>query len=190
MFRPLLVRTRAGGTVFKFDLTDQRRLAVAAAITVIALPSLWLTSRNEEAGAPNVATAGVVLSPESGSPVNGAPGIADPMGSPGAAYLDGPPAATSPGVVNIAIPSEASGTSVSGTASYRRNSVFSDGVCQVKDAPFGTTVTVTNLDNSRSVSCTAMVPAGGILDSVLMHPDAFLAIADLADAPVPVEISW
>ena len=176
--------------MFKFDLTDQRRLAVAAAITVIALPSMWLTSRNEEAGAPNVATAGVAISPESESPANAGPGLANPMGSPGAAYLDGPPAATSPGVINIAIPSAATGSSVTGTASYRRDSLFADGVCQVKDAPFGGTVTVTNLDNSRSVRCTAMVPASGILESVVMHPDAFLAIADLADAPVPVEISW
>jgi hypothetical protein len=175
--------------VFKFDLTDQRRLAVAAAITVIALPSLWLTSRNDEAGAPNVATAGVPISPESGSPTSGASGVADAMGSPGAAYLDGPPAATSRGVINIAIPSERPGTRVSGTASYR-STMFSEGVCQVKDAPFGARVTVTNLDNSRSVMCTASVSPAGMLDSVVMHTDAFLAIADLADAPVPVEIRW
>ena len=88
--------------MFKFDLTDQRRLAVAAAITVIALPSLWLTSRNEEAGAPNVATAGVAISPETGSVSTVGSGLGDPMGSPGAAYLDGPPAGTSPGVIDIA----------------------------------------------------------------------------------------
>jgi hypothetical protein len=175
--------------VFKFDLTDQRRLAVAAAITVIALPSLWLMSRNDETGAPNVATAGVAISPESGSATTVGQGAGDPMGSPGAAYLDGPPAATSPGVINIASPSDDPGTSVSGTASYR-SSLHSKGVCQVNDAPFGVRVTVTNLDNSRSVSCTASISAVGILDSVVMHPDAFLKIADLADAPVPVEISW
>jgi hypothetical protein len=175
--------------VFKFDLTDQRRLAVAAAITVIALPSLWLTSRNDEVGAPNVATANVAISPEAGSTNNRTPGIGDPMGSPGAAYLDGAPAATSPGTILIAIPSEAPGTSVSGTASYR-SSLVSEGVCQVKDAPFGARVTVTNLNNSRSVRCTASVSPAGILDSVVMHTDAFLVIADLADAPVPVEITW
>jgi hypothetical protein len=175
--------------VFKFDLTDQRRLAVAAAITVIALPSLWLMSRSEEAGAPNVAIAGVAIAPESGSPTTAGPGAVDPMGSPGAAYLDGPPAGTSPGVVAIAVPNARPGTSVTGTASYR-STLPSESECQVKDAPFGSTVTVTNLDNSRSMTCTAMVPPTGILDSVVMHIDAFLSIADLADAPVPVEISW
>ena len=175
--------------MFKFDLTDQRRLAVAAAITVIALPSLWLTSRNDEAGAPNVATAGVAISPETESASTVGLGVADPMGSPGAAYLDGPPAATSPAVINIAIPSDGPGTSVSGTASYR-SSLHSAAVCQVRDAPFGVTVTVTNLDNSRSVKCTASISPAGLLDSVVMHTDAFLVIADLADAPVPVEISW
>ncbi len=49
---------------------------------------------------------------------------------------------------------------------------------------------MTNLDNSRSVKCTASVSPAGLLDSVVMHTDAFLVIADLADAPVPVEISW
>ena len=175
--------------MFKFDLTDQRRLAVAAAITVIALPSLWLTSRRDEAGAPNVATAGVAISPEEGSPTTVGSGAADPMGSPGAAYLDGPPAATSDGVINIAIPSDPPGTSVTGTASYR-SSLHSVAVCQVRDAPFGAKVTVTNLDNSRSVACTASISSAGILDSVVMHTDAFLIIADLADAPVPVDISW
>ena len=175
--------------MFKFDLTDQRRLAVAAAITVIALPSLWLTSRNDEAGAPNVATAGVAISPETGSVSTSGSGLGDPMGSPGAAYLDGPPAASSPAVINIAIPSERAGTYVSGTASYR-SSLHSAEVCQVKDAPFGAIVTVTNLDNSRSVKCTASVSPAGLFDSVVMHTDAFLVIADLADAPVPVEISW
>ena len=63
-------------------------------------------------------------------------------------------------------------------------------MCQVKDAPFGSRVTVTNLDNSRSMTCTASVSPAGILDSVVVHVDAFLSIADLADAPVPVEISW
>ena len=173
--------------MFKFDLTDQRRLAVAAAITVIALPSLWLMSRNDEAGAPNVATAGVVIGPE--EQTHSTPAPVDPMGSPGAAYLDGPPAATDPGVVNVAIPTRAAGTSVSGTATYRSD-LLSPGVCQVKDAPFAATVTVTNLDNSRSVECTASVPPAGIFDSVVMHTDAFLQIADLADAPVPVDINW
>jgi hypothetical protein len=175
--------------VFKFDLTDQRRLAVAAAITVIALPSLWLLSRNEETGAPNVATAGVAIGPEAGAPTTAGLGVVDPMGSPGAAYLDGPPAATSPSVVAIAVPSEGTGRSVTGTASYR-SSLQSESVCQVKDAPFGSKVTVTNLDNSRFTTCTASISPAGILDSVVMHTDAFLVIADLVDAPVPVVISW
>ncbi|MGH9133515.1 MAG: hypothetical protein ACRDZZ_06235, partial [Ilumatobacteraceae bacterium] len=108
---------------------------------------------------------------------------------PGAAYLDGAPAATAPGVIHIAIPDERSDRSATGTASYRSN-LLNDDICQVKDAPFGARVTVTNLDNSRSVRCTASVSPAGIRTSVVMHTDAFSTIADLADAPVPVEISW
>ena len=119
--------------MFKFDLTDQRRLAVAAAITVIALPSLWLTSRNEEAGVPNVATAGVAISPETGSVSTVGLGLGDPMGSPGAAYLDGPPAGSSPAVINIAIPTESPGTHphaqvpASGSSAGKCSSAFSSG---------------------------------------------------------------
>jgi hypothetical protein len=76
-----------------------------------------------------------------------------------------------------------------GTASYR-SSLLSDDVCQVKDAPVGVKVTVTNLDNNRSVTCRSSVSPAGIVESVVLHTDAFLSIADLADAPVPVEIRW
>jgi hypothetical protein len=49
---------------------------------------------------------------------------------------------------------------------------------------------VTNLDNSRSMTCIASVSPAGIFESIVVHTDAFLSIADLSDAPVPVEISW
>ena len=40
------------------------------------------------------------------------------------------------------------------------------------------------------MTCMASVSPAGILDSDVVHFEAFLSIADLADAPVPVEITW
>ena len=78
---------------------------------------------------------------------------------------------------------------INGTASFRRN-IRSTTACQVKGVPFNTAITVTNLDNSRSVQCIASVGGTEPDDDVVLHADAFLQIADLTDAPVPVQITW
>ena len=68
--------------------------------------------------------------------------------------------------------------------------ISSPDACYVRAANYGQEVEVRNLDNGRSVTCIAKVtPLGGDADIVL-HADAFVRLADLTDAPVPVEISW
>jgi hypothetical protein len=52
----------------------------------------------------------------------------------------------------------------------------------------GTDVTIVNLANNRSVSCTSVIAPGTPGDQVVIHTDAFGAIADLTDAPISVEI--
>ncbi len=164
---------------------------MATAISVIALPSLWLMSRNEKTNAPNVATAGVELGDgdEVATDTPTEPDDAvDPMGAPGAAYLDGPQATPNTDTIVIAIPGD-DGNYEIGTATYRRD-IGDPGACYVRAANFGQEVVVRNLDNGRSVTCVAKVtPLGGDADIVL-HADAFVRLADLTDAPVPVEISW
>jgi len=162
---------------------------MATAISVIALPSLWLMSRNEKTNAPNVATAGVELGDGAATDAPTAPDDAvDPMGAPGAAYLDGPQATPNTDTIVIAIPGDA-GQYELGTATFRRD-ISDPDACYVRAANFGQEVVVRNLDNGRSVTCVARVtPLGGDADIVL-HADAFVRLADLTDAPVPVEISW
>ena len=171
------------------DHSDHRRLVMATAISVIALPSLWLMSRNEETNAPNVATAGVELGDAADAgPNERAADVPDPMGAPGAAYLDGPRGTPNTNTIAIAIPGDDTAY-VIGTATYRRD-IGDPGSCYVRAANFGQEVVVRNLDNGRSVTCAARVtPLGGDADIVL-HADAFVRLADLTDAPVPVEISW
>jgi hypothetical protein len=186
--------------VLRLDLGDRRRVALASAITVIALPSLWLMSRNEESGAPNVATAGVVVAPADDSPDESVAAVTTTapvpdaqrghaMGDPGAAFLDGPPADPSDGVVAIAVPQDAAGRYMSGTATYR-SSVPGTGTCLIGTTAPAKEVTVTNLDNGRSITCRTSVAALNSPDDVVLHTDAFRLIADLTDAPVPVELSW
>jgi hypothetical protein len=102
------------------------------------------------------------------------------------AYLDGtaPPADDDP--ATIAIPRV--GESIKAQASFRR-SINDPGLCQVYGVPYHAMITITNLDNSRSISCVAsIVPVPD--QHAIVSADAFLQLADLTDAPVPVEITW
>ena len=118
-----------------------------------------------------------------------APAGTDAMGTTPVPFLEGtvPPQADDPATILVPRPGQA----ISGDATFSR-SISSPRDCQLRDLdviPFGSTVTVTNLDNSRSVQCIASV-AGVSDESVVLNPDAFLQIGDLTDAPLPVEITW
>ena len=64
-------------------------------------------------------------------------------------------------------------------------------VCSTNWVPEGYIVKVTNVNNGRSVSCinwpNLILPAGTdiVLDTFLLT-----SIADLADAPITVRVSW
>jgi hypothetical protein len=54
----------------------------------------------------------------------------------------------------------------------------------------GVEATVVNLDNSQSLKCEVVAIGAAHPADVMLHPDAFAQIADITEAPVPVEISW
>jgi hypothetical protein len=175
-------------TTMSHDYAQRRRVALAAAITVIAAPAAFLLNRGgDEPGAVTGVT--VVGAPDGAAepaPAT-APAATDAMGTTPVAYLDGTAAPRDGESARIAIPRLPQ--AVTGTASFRRN-ITSVTTCQAKGVPFNSAVTVTNLDNSRSVQCIASVGGPEPDDDVILHADAFLQIADLTDAPVPVQISW
>ena len=74
------------------------------------------------------------------------------------------------------------------TASHRRR-VADPTICLTNEVDSGTNAIVTNVDNRRSVECVTAIPSGTLTAGVVLHPDAFSTIADLTDAPIPVEIS-
>jgi len=172
---------------------DRRRILLACAITTVALPALWYANQ-PDSGAPNVATAGIAVG--DGSASDAEPGPEADTGrttatddETGAApvFLDGPTAQLGAGVPEIAVPIAPSAERVTIDATFRSNVVVA-GVCRVPGLGNGQQITVVNLDNNRSITCTTKLTPADAGHELVMHPELFSQIADLTDAPIPVEI--
>lgn len=175
-----------------FDGADRRRITIATVLTLIALPSLWLMSRDEPTGPATVTPAGVAINPETTATTR--PATPDVMGTARSAFLD-PPEVEPEGVrqpgdpIPIAVPAPPRGTLITGRATFR-SSIPNQSVCLVVGAPFNARVRITNVDNGRSLECAASVNSLGSRDEVVLHTDAFTSIASLIDSPITVEITW
>ena len=137
------------------DFAQRRRVAVALAITVIAVPAAFLLNRGDDtASSPVVTVIGTVGGSvaEGGSPVDPAdvPSATDSMGTTPVGFLDGTVPARDADPATIAIPRLPQ--SINGTGSFQRRLPSVAG-CIAKGAPFNSRITVTNRDNSRSVQC-------------------------------------
>lgn len=155
---------------------------IAVIVTALALPVVWLI----EGAEPTIETTTEI--PDDYAPT-------EPLGTLGGALSDPneiiagqaeDPGAT-PSTVVIAVPTEQ--RSASGRASYR-STITSPDLCVATPAPFGRRVRVMNLNNGRSVTCRAAISPVGAPVEVVLHTSAFVQIADLVNAPIPVEISW
>ncbi len=165
---------------------DRRRLALASIFTVAALPALWMINRNDpDSAAPSLGAAGV---PQVGA--NEAPTTSAYTPNP-PIFLNGPASGADPAVVDIIIPPGPTATEAKGKASFRRYADATRRPCSTALAPWGVTLTVTNTDNGQVTTCVNSIstplPAGV---DIVLHTDMFTMISDLADAPVPVRISW
>jgi hypothetical protein len=181
--------------------TDRRRLLLATALTVVALPALWWANQSGSA-APNVATAGIAVgdgevAADAAPTANAAdtpPGAAtdatdatDAAGSEAPVFLDGPAGQVGAGLSEIAVPAAPGVASISTTATFRSD-LPTTATCTFPGLTTGAKVTILNLDNGRTVTCTAVLGASGAPDVLVMHTDLFATFADLTDAPIPVEI--
>ena len=179
------------------DYAQRRRVALALAITVIAAPAAFLLNRNS--GDDEPATGGTVgtlvgtVAPAGGSVGAGAPvtesaDTTDALGTAPAGYLSG---TTVPGDVSaaqIAVPRLPE--SVKGLATFS-SEIDSTLRCHANaEVPFNATITVTNLDNSRSVQCVSSIGGAQPETTIVLATATFAQIADLTDAPVPVQITW
>ena len=166
---------------------DRRRLVLASIFTVAALPALWIINRDDAGSA--------------------APALRrrrrTRKSAPTRLHRHRPtrPTRRSSSTVRRPVPTPPSSTSSSrrgptateatGKASFRRYDDPSKRPCTTALAPWGTTLTVTNTDNGQTTTClnsiSTPLPAGV---DIVLHTDVFASISDLADAPVPVRISW
>ena len=166
---------------------DRRRLVVASLFTLAALPALWVFSRESAAisKSPNVGAAGVDL----GLEANSAPSTTAYEPQP-PLFVGGEGQPVRPGVVDIAVPPPAGGNETIARASFRRYAAGSR-QCTTLLAPNGATLTVVNIDNGQTTKCIntlgMAMPVGA---DIVLHTDVFGEIGDLADAPVPVRVSW
>jgi hypothetical protein len=163
--------------------SDRRRFLWAAALTFVALPALWWA--NQEDGAPSVATAGIAVDGGSATEPDRTVPAASPAEAP--VFLDGPSGQVGAGLAEIAVPVQPRLEQITTKAIFRSD-VGSPTTCSVPGVNQGATIVVVNLDNNRSVSCTARLAPSGAADVLVMHPDLFAEIADLTDSPIPVEI--
>jgi hypothetical protein len=155
-------------------------------LTVFALPAVWLANRDNAPSRPNVAAVGLAdQSPHRNRrAADGGPTTTvDPMGVPDPLFLDDEPAAPPPEHASAAVGTD-DVVVATPMATYSR-SVADGDTCPFDGVAAGTTVTVVNPDNGRSLECVT-VPSDG--DELVLHPDRFILIADLTTAPIPVEI--
>lgn len=168
------------------NTTDRRRVTLAAIFTVVALPALWIFGGSDTSGAPAAGTG------SGGTMVQGAEAAPTTTYVPELpVFLDGPATVDQPGVIDIAIPPAPNDRQFLGRASFVRYAEPSIRPCTTLLAPERAVLTVTNVDNGQSTTCTNILGVRvqvGI--DIVIHTDVFAEITDLANAPISVRFSW
>jgi hypothetical protein len=160
---------------------DRRRLVLAAALTVAAVPAMWMfdgDDADDAATATTVDAASVV--PQAEEP-------------PVPVFLDNTTPIVPPAVIDIAVPEGPTAREARGHATFKRYSaeITVERPCTTRLAPPGALLTVTNIDNGLSATCnntrSVSIPPGA---DIAIHTNVYVTIAALVDAPVPVRITW
>ena len=138
---------------------DRRRIMLASALTLVALPALWWANQSDT-GAPNVATAGIAVADQSSTNEPNAADMGD-IGDVAPVFLDGPSGQVGAGLSEIAVPAAPQIARITTTATFR-STLGSPSACMVPGISNGQQVTVVNLDNNRSVTCTAILGPVGL----------------------------
>ena len=184
------------------DYAQRRRLALAVAVTAIAAPAAFLLDRGpaEPEQVRTTVVGSVVAAPAGAEPATAAAptdAAGDPaarstdvMGTTPAAFLEPTGTVAPDDPATIAIPRVPHAVRGEATFSRAITKVTSGRVAATVGAPFGGAITVTNMDNSRSVQCIFDSGGADADHSIVLHADAFSQIADLTDAPVPVQLTW
>jgi hypothetical protein len=158
-------------------------------ITLLALPTIWLANRDEGghgSARPNVAVVGI----DPGEAGVETPGSAadqfDPMGDPGVMFLDPRTTLVAPDSVAVVVGTSPDEQVATGRGTYRRS--VAPGTCMFNGIRGGESVTVVNVANGRSVTCTTSPYESTGSDVLIMNTAMFQRIADLTAAPVHIEV--
>ncbi|MCB0999263.1 MAG: hypothetical protein KDB40_08205 [Acidimicrobiales bacterium] len=168
------------------DVHERRRLVLATAFTIVALPAIWLFDRDDPAATPGVAAAGLPAPVVSESPVTITTEPELPV------FLDNTVVVVAPAVIDVAIPDAKGPNVIEGSASYKRfPPETGDRKCSAPGVPSGVAITITNIDNGLSLTCRntngVAIPYG---IAVGIDTDLFIQIADLGDSPIPIRLSY
>lgn len=161
--------------------SERRRVILATIVTAVAIPTLWIVNGNDSdaksaEGGTTVPTAPPTTRYQPATPVF--------VGNDGQAADQG-------GVISVAVAPGPTSNSIKGKASYLRYPATLDRPCTAPAAPDGATLTVINVDNGQSTTCTnilTVTPARGI--DIVMHTTVFSEIGDVADSPIDVRVTW
>lgn len=184
--------------------TDRRRLFLAAVVTLLALPAFYFYQRANDDSADTGAAAAAPVDENVINPVpvviNDAP-PADtavptsnrsklpPSEAPDDApiFMDGPTANDEDATADVAIPAQPAIAPIRLAATYL-STVPGTRSCLTRGVESGRTVTIVNLDNGRSITCVTLLAPATQRDDIVLHTSSFEQLADLTEAPIPVEV--
>lgn len=167
------------------SFAERRRLVLAIVITLIAVLTAMASGNGD-----NEAVGGASDSEISGGLVGSTTLAPDSPAAP--AFLPATESTGAPQIITVNVPAPPTGTVLTGTASYIRwPQTMGLEPCATPHALIGAIITVTNLNNGRQIKCNN-VSIEALRDGsvILIHTDVFLDLADLVDAPIPVEINF
>lgn len=169
---------------------QRRRLAVAIAVTVVAVIAFAVSGNDSGNNSATMAPSSNTMSPASGSGDSDSGNTGTTPADP--AFLPDVDPSIAPQIITVNVPAPPSGTVLNGTANFVRwPQTLGLRPCATPHALIGAVITVTNLNNGRQIKCNN-VSIEALRDGsvIVVHTDVFLDLADLVDAPIPVEINF
>jgi len=160
---------------------ERRRLVLAATVTVVAFPAMWLLDRDDASDSAD-ATVRTLADPA-------LPTVTDELGVP--VFLDNTTPVVAPAVIDIAVPQAAGPREARGDATFRRYvEPPVERPCTTLLAPLGALLTVTNIDNGLSTTCTntrslAVQPGA----EITIDTAVYVTIAELVEADA-MRLDW
>lgn len=172
-----------------FEDSDRRRTTLLGILTLLALPAIFFFTRADDTSTDSAVTVqidvdGNPIAIENNSPSRPPLVVTDAEPT----FLDGPIADPDREVAEIAVPQRPAIEPIRLSASFR-STVAGIRSCLVRELRSGLSVTITNLDNGRSITCVTSIAPFSQNDDIVLHTDTFSLLADLTEAPISVEVT-